>query len=534
MPPEETSQVEEERNQECHLPDPALPCDALCSPELRPASCRSAEVTKVDALLCFGQPPTGQGNLLIRLVLHFFVILEARLRDFILSNRRRSKFSVKDTEFRVTSSLRTEYSGTDQSALKEADKITSLPGQPEAVDFNQYSGYVTVDENNGRALFYYLAEATHDAAAKSLILWLNGGPGCSSVGYGAMIELGPFRIDSDNKTLSRNENSWNKAANVLFLESPTGVGFSYSNTTSDYNKNGDQRTADDTLVFLINWFERFPEYKGRAFYISGESYAGHYVPQLAATILSHNKDTKNKIINLQAILVGNPYLDYYKNIKGQIDYLWSHGVISDEVWVNITKNCKFSPLDGNQCSNAMEAYDSGSIDGYDIYAPICIKEPNGKYYSSRYVLGVDPCSNYYIHAYLNDPRVQKAFHARMTKWSGCTDLHWKDAPVSMMPTIKWLLGHGLPVWLYSGDFDAICPLTATRYSIQDLNLSVVQPWRPWTANKEVGGYVQEYTAGLVLVSVRGSGHQVPYFQPERALILVSAFLKGNLPVYVKE
>ncbi|GJN33763.1 hypothetical protein PR202_gb22386 [Eleusine coracana subsp. coracana] len=476
-------------------------------------------------------------------IFHANASQEARLRDFILSNRRRSKFSVKDTEFRVTSSLRTEYSGTDQSALKEADKITSLPGQPEAVDFNQYSGYVTVDENNGRALFYYLAEATHDAAAKSLILWLNGGdatslflkcPGCSSVGYGAMIELGPFRIDSDNKTLSRNENSWNKAANVLFLESPTGVGFSYSNTTSDYNKNGDQRTADDTLVFLINWFERFPEYKGRAFYISGESYAGHYVPQLAATILSHNKDTKNKIINLQAILVGNPYLDYYKNIKGQIDYLWSHGVISDEVWVNITKNCKFSPLDGNQCSNAMEAYDSGSIDGYDIYAPICIKEPNGKYYSSRYVLGVDPCSNYYIHAYLNDPRVQKAFHARMTKWSGCTDLHWKDAPVSMMPTIKWLLGHGLPVWLYSGDFDAICPLTATRYSIQDLNLSVVQPWRPWTANKEVGGYVQEYTAGLVLVSVRGSGHQVPYFQPERALILVSAFLKGNLPVYVKE
>nr|CAB3457277.1 unnamed protein product [Digitaria exilis] len=99
--------------------------------------------------------------------------------------------------------------------------------------------------------------------------------------------------------------------------------------------------------------------------------------------------------------------------------------------------------------------------------------------------------------------VQTAFHARTTKWSGCT-----------------------------GDFDAVCPLTATRYSIMDLELSVMEPWRPWTASKEVGGYVQRYTGGLVLISVRGAGHQVPYFQPERALVLVSSFLKGALPPYV--
>jgi serine carboxypeptidase-like clade 2 len=68
-------------------------------------------------------------------------------------------------------------------------------------------------------------------------------------------------------------------------ESPAGVGFSYSNTSSDYDKSGDQRTADDAFVFLINWLERFPEYKARAFYISGESYARHYVPQLAAAML---------------------------------------------------------------------------------------------------------------------------------------------------------------------------------------------------------------------------------------------------------
>jgi len=92
-------------------------------------------------------------------------------------------------------------------------------------------------------------------------------------------------------------------ANMVFLESPAGVGFSYSNTSSDYIKSGDQRTAEDAFVFLTNWMERFPEYKGRAFYISGESYAGHYVPQLATAILSHNMNSKSNIINLRAILV---------------------------------------------------------------------------------------------------------------------------------------------------------------------------------------------------------------------------------------
>ena len=92
-------------------------------------------------------------------------------------------------------------------------------------------------------------------------------------------------------------------ANVIFLESPAGVGFSYSNTSSDYDESGDSKTAEDAYIFLVNWLERFPEYKTRAFYISGESYAGHYVPQLAATILSHNMHHNRTIINLQGILV---------------------------------------------------------------------------------------------------------------------------------------------------------------------------------------------------------------------------------------
>ncbi|KAM0881647.1 hypothetical protein ACQ4PT_032809 [Festuca glaucescens] len=458
---------------------------------------------------------------------------QAQLREFILS-RRSSSNSVYEPRVgtAATNSLRAEsFSVTDQTSLKDVDMIAALPGQPNGVSFSQYSGYVTVDENNGRALFYYLVEAATDPAAKPLVLWLNGGPGCSSFGYGAMIELGPFRVNSDNKTLSPNEHAWNNVANVIFLDSPAGVGFSYSNTTSDYDKSGDQKTADDAFLFLLNWLERFPEYKGRPFYISGESYAGHYVPQLAATVLSHNLNNATRTsLNLQGILVGNPYLDDNMNTKGVIDFLWSHAVILDEVFANITRSCNFKLSDGKACSDAMAAYDSANADPFDIYGPVCIDAPDGTYYPSRYIPGYDPCSGYYVDAYLNDPEVQKALHARTIKWAGCTDLHWKDSVASMVPTLKFLMANGLPVWLFSGDFDSVCPFPATRYTINDLGISVTEPWRPWTANNEVGGYVQAYTEGLVFASVRGAGHQVPYFEPEKALILVSSFLKGMLPL----
>lgn len=93
-------------------------------------------------------------------------------------------------------------------------------------------------------------------------------------------------------------------ANVIFLESPAGVGFSYSNTTADYNHTGDTSTATDAYTFLVNWLERFPQYKTRDFYITGESYAGHYVPQLAATILLRNNYSNSQtVINLKGVAV---------------------------------------------------------------------------------------------------------------------------------------------------------------------------------------------------------------------------------------
>ncbi|KAF2300035.1 hypothetical protein GH714_007089 [Hevea brasiliensis] len=380
-----------------------------------------------------------------------------------------------------------------QHGLMQADKIVALPGQPDGVDFDQYSGYVTVDPKAGRALFYYFVESPHNFLTKPLVLWLNGGPGCSSLGYGAMEELGPFRVNSDGKTLFRNNYAWNNVANVIFLESPAGVGFSYSNSSSDYDLTvaGDKSTADDTYTFLVNWLERFPHFKTRDFFITGESYAGHYVPQLAYTILQNNKKTNQTIINLKGIAIGNAWVDDLIDAKG-VYYLWSHALISDETKEAIHMFCYSGGNYSEECYNSkMKALsEKGQIDFYNIYAHFAM---------TLHSIG----------------RLVPGFN-------------WTDSPVTVLPIIKNLMASGIRVWMYSGDTDGNVPVTSSRYSINSLKLPIKTPWQPWHTNKEVGGYVVEYE-GLTFVTVRGAGHLVPSYQPERALTMISSFLQGSLP-----
>nr|XP_043625998.1 uncharacterized protein LOC122597474 [Erigeron canadensis] len=418
-----------------------------------------------------------------------------------------------------------------QPGLKKADKISSLPGQPKTSKFNHYSGYVTVDPYHGRALFYYLAESIHTPSKKPLVLWLNGGPGCSSIGGGMMMEHGPFRVNKDGKTLTENKYSWNGVANMLFLESPAGVGFSYSNTSSDLKTTGDTKTAKDSYTFLVNWLERFPEYKTRDFYITGESYAGHYIPQLAELILRSNKNGNQTVINLKGVAIGNAYIDIETQRKGRHDFLWSHSMVSDEIHDGIVTNCDFSSRSGlsDICKGYIDQEKSfvKSIYPYDIYAPLCL---NG---TSSESFGFDPCSLDHIESYLNIPQVQRALHANLTGlpgyWQDCNDNlfeHWHDQPFSMLPSIQRLMGSGIRFWLYSGDTDSSVPITTTEYAIKKLNTTIKTPWYPWYLKGEVGGYVVGYE-NLTFVTIRGAGHFVPSYQPARALALFSSFLLGK-------
>ncbi|KAM7278269.1 hypothetical protein ACFE04_005403 [Oxalis oulophora] len=344
-----------------------------------------------------------------------------------------------------------------------------------------------------------------------------------------MEELGPFRINSDGKTLFMNPYAWNNAANVLFLESPAGVGFSYSKTSSDIDNVGDKKTAQDSYTFLVNWLERFPQYKKRDFFITGESYAGHYVPQLAYTILTMNKNNAKHHINLKGIAIGNAWIDDITGTKGMYDYFWTHALISDEANNKINKNCDYTSGNlSSACDNATNdaAQEMGDIDIYNIYAPICLAQaPAGTIGS---VKAFDPCSSQYMISYLNLQSVQAALHAKPTNWLQCGNVGWTDSPTTVLPTIRKLISSGISVWIYSGDIDGRVPVTTSRYAINLWKLPVHSAWRAWYVKGEVGGYVEQYKGGLTFVTVRGAGHTVPSFQPERALVMFSSFIQGKL------
>ncbi|RWR91217.1 serine carboxypeptidase 24 [Cinnamomum micranthum f. kanehirae] len=428
---------------------------------------------------------------------------------------------------------------------QELDRIESLPGQP-TVNFSQFSGYVKVNQKHGRSLFYWLTEASIDPATKPLILWLNGGPGCSSIAYGASEEIGPFRINKTGSKLYLNKYSWNREANILFLESPAGVGFSYSNTSSDLKDSGDERTARDALIFLLRWFERFPQYKHRDFYIAGESYAGHYVPQLAKKIHDHNKVSSKPFINLKGFLVGNAVIDnQYDNI-GTVTYWWSHAIISDATYQSIRSLCNFTGTSNTPaCDHAINYamnHEFGNIDQYNIYTPSCAMPSDMSFNRSRRlknillrgrVYGYDPCTENYAEKYFNRLDVQRAMHANLTgipyKWTACSDVlikSWKDSQFSMLPTYKELIAAGLRIWVFSGDTDSVVPVTATRFSLNHLKLPVKTRWYPWYSGNEVGGWTEVYH-GLTFATVRGAGHEVPLFQPKRAFRLFRSFLAGK-------
>ncbi|KAL5217350.1 hypothetical protein ABZP36_018034 [Zizania latifolia] len=448
-----------------------------------------------------------------------------------LMNYRASWFSVAI----VFSVLSWRALAADEGS-KDADKISALPGQPPDVKLQQYSGYINVNQTTGKSLFYYFVEASADADKKPLLLWLNGGPGCSSFGIGAFQEIGPFRVDTDGKTLCRNTYAWNAAANVLFLESPVGVGFSYAVQAEEvYRTMGDNATAHDSYAFLLKWLDRFPVYKSRDLFIVGESYAGHYVPELAVTILANNNHPDSTHIKLQGIAIGNGILELAAERTQLYEYLWQNTFISDSAHALIAQSCKNPDDPSPACESARAvAYGHiGNIDAYNIYSSSCHDKkvrPSG----SKCMDLADPCAQYFVEAYLNQPQVQKVIHANTElkyPWTRCRYIYnltsFGDSPKTMLPYIKALTSSGIRIWIFSGDLDAMVPVTATKQSMEKLKLRVSEDWRPWSADgKDVAGYVISYE-GLVFATVRGSGHMVPIDQPERGLVLFTSFLRGQ-------
>jgi len=432
--------------------------------------------------------------------------------------------------------------------------ITNLPGIDNSlIKFRQYAGYITVNEEKGRNFFYWFVESQNSPSTDPVVLWLNGGPGSSSL-IGFFVEHGPFRQDTTGQNLTLNPYSWNRVANMLYVESPSFVGFSYSNDDKDW-KTDDDIVAADNFEFIRRWLGKYPEFRKNDFYVTGESYGGHYVPQLCEQILQ--KDTKNEI-NMKGLMVGNGCVnsDWYElgtadsrtDAWSFLTFMFTHGYIPHPAYAAVEKKCGWenymNDCKGNytrpsaECVDAQTAalkYIPDDIDIYNVDAYICLDDAHYRY-ASKWSYGAhfmaekrkkalrghenyDPCIFSYMVTYLNLPDVQRAIHARVgTKWSGFADLDYSSETMhrNTIPLFEEFLSNPRSqkwrMLIYSGDFDAAVPFLGTQKWVYCLGRSVKKDWREWNFNKQFAGNVIDYD-GISFMTVHGTGHAIPWYTP---------------------
>jgi serine carboxypeptidase-like clade 1 len=215
------------------------------------------------------------------------------------------------------------------AAPPAADEVTTLPGWNGTLKSKMYAGFVDagsrVDDGVTYELMehYIFFESENDPVNDPLIVWTNGGPGADSY-FGLFTELGPYYVDgssiagknrSETPTLYSNEKGgWNKNASMVILNSPPPVGFSYCKNANGTGQTGkgdscgthnDTTTATQSAVFLENWIAIFDNFQNNTggIYITGESYAGVYVPTLVRKILQNTSSLVGA--NLKGFAVGD-------------------------------------------------------------------------------------------------------------------------------------------------------------------------------------------------------------------------------------
>ena len=398
-------------------------------------------------------------------------------------------------------------------------------------------------------------ESRNDPENDPVVLWLNGGPGCSSL-TGLFLELGPASIDN-KLNIVHNPYSWNSNASVIFLDQPVNTGYSYSGgSVSDTIAAG-----KDVYALLTLFFKQFPQYAHQDFHIAGESYAGHYIPVFTSEIMSHKK----RNINLKSILIGNGLTD------GLTQYEYYRPMAcGDGGWPAVVEEGQCQGMDNAlpRCQSLIEScYNSESVWSCvpaAIYCNNAIIGPYQRTGQNPYDVRV-PCEDgslcysqlTWISKWLNKPEVMEALGAEVDSYDGCNfdvNRNFLFAGDWMMPFHRLVPGilEKMPILIYAvkfltpkyryaqrvlilvqGDADFICNWLGNQAWTEALE------WPGQKAYNEVAledlklggdgrkiGEVKN-NGNLTFMRLHAGGHMVPLDQPEASLDFFNRWLSGE-------
>ncbi|XP_006459735.1 hypothetical protein AGABI2DRAFT_202104 [Agaricus bisporus var. bisporus H97] len=416
---------------------------------------------------------------------------------------------------------------------------------------NVYTGYLDVDAG-AKHLFFYFFESRRDPDKDDVMMWINGGPGCSSA-MGLLMELGPCSIDmtksSPNGTVW-NPHSWNQEANIFFLDQPVGVGFSYADYGETIETTED--AAKNVQAFISIFFETFSQFTGRRLHLAGESYGGRYLPVFASEIYDQNQIAVSEGrpgLNLKSVLIGNGITDISTLYLGR--YEVECGRASLDVPFQSISACVRMKMSLPRCQERLYKGCIDRFDAIDCRAAVdfCDNELSTSMWSTgRNVYDISkPCEgnlcykeNDAIAQYLDLPEIRELLGVEIPgNFSACSDVvggnfnsHLDKWGVHTQDYVANLLDRGVRILIYAGTYDWQCNWIANKLWVDKLSWSQSavyqqESWREWMVNGRVAGEVKQ-TDLLTFVTIREAGHMVPHDKPAEAWAMVSRWLTGAM------
>jgi len=405
------------------------------------------------------------------------------------------------------------------------------------------------------SVHYWYLESEGDPTEDPILLWTNGGPGASSM-FGLLVELGPLVVNDDSfetdsyaetgvPTLFRNEYAWTKLGGVVMFDWSPPVGFSYCDDPSSGDPLScgaweDSRMARLMAGAVTGFFDKFPELLANDLYLTGESYAGVYVPLLAEQLMNR----RSEFPNLKGFAVGDACAGTDVVCGGgeapwwSVIFLYGHGQVSNALFDAIVASCGLEylknlaaePLDA-ECAALLASMrpSAGGYYEYNLYDDCAYEDDIRRRRKlgavNDYVCGGGVAQN----AWVNVSEVRAALHvpedSTFFSIDGGSFYHSTEPDVSRV--FKQGADLGLKMLVYNGDTDpSINSFIAQNWTSYLFDL--VDDWTPWTLDSclRMGGYVLRYEHDFDFLTIRGSGHMVPQFKPAAAFSFLEDWLAG--------
>ncbi|TVY83522.1 Pheromone-processing carboxypeptidase kex1 [Lachnellula suecica] len=433
--------------------------------------------------------------------------------------------------------------------------VHSLPGAPEPL-LKMHAGHIEVTPEHHGNMFFWHWQNRHIGNKQRTVIWLNGGPGCSSED-GALMEIGPYRLGDQSKgpVLEYNDGSWDEFANVMFVDNPVGTGFSFVDTDSYVRELPEM--ADQFVKFLEKWFALFPEYEHDDIYLAGESYAGQHIPYIARAMLDRNKAGAAHPWNLKGMLIGNGWISPDEQYKAYLSFAYERGLVERDS--DIAKRLESQQaiclkelnqvggkdhVDINQCEQILQdILRDTQVKGSDGNMQ-CVNMYDIKLKDSYPSCGMNwPPDLNSVTPYLRRKDVLESLHIDAGKRTGWTECNGGVGSAfrasNSKPSIQLLpdLIAEVPTILFSGADDLICNHIGTEELISNMEWNggkgfEVSPgtWAPrrdWEFDGEPAGFYQE-ARNLTYILFYNSSHMVPFDYARRTRDMLDRFMKVDI------